>query len=509
MTRRYGIVVLFVLAASVWPRAVGSGRDEFVSVHAPQVVLAHVDVIDGSGASIERDQTVVIAGNQISAVGPAASTAVPPNAKRLELRGHTVIPGLVGMHDHLFYAADGGRRYVSEAESFARLYLASGVTTIRTAGSIDPVDAAIKRRIADGREAGPRIYWSGPYLDGNQNASQWTAAIDRMAGDGATSLKVYTGVGRADLAAIIAAGHRHRLVVTGHLCAVGFREAAALGIDNLEHGPIVDSDLNPGKKPDRCPEWGQTVHEFARTDPDGTVIRTLIRELVDHHVAITSTLAVFDSFTSDGAFENPQLQRFLAGPALDAYRSGVRARAARGDELKIWDAALANEMAFERRFVEAGGLLAAGADPTGWGATLAGLADQRNVELLAKAGFTPEQVVRIATSNGASLLRSPAVSGLVQPGKAADLVVLDDDFTADVRAIRNVRYVFVDGIGFSPDALLTSEYGRIGGEVPGTWRDQKWIMAVGTIIVLVLGVAVYDRRRARQKREQRSIVRRR
>jgi hypothetical protein len=281
---------------------------------------------------------------------------------------------------------------------------------------------------------------------------------------------------------------------------VGFREAAVLGIDNIEHGLFVSSDLHPRKEPDRCPDSGETVKALAVMDPGAPEIESLVHELVERRVAITSTLAVYDSFTSSGAFEDPRVMRLLADSALSAYRAGVSDRAARGAELKIWDAALKNEMAFERRFVAAGGLLVAGADPTAWGATLAGLADQRNVELLARAGFRPEQVIQIATSNGASLLRAAAASGLVQAGKVADLVVLEGDLTADIRAIRNVRLVFVGGIGFSPDALNESALGRIGA-----WRlsqYRNWIMAIGAAVVIVLIVALYDRHRAGQQRKR-------
>ena len=501
MIRRAAIVSALVLIACVAVRTAETDRDRFVSVQAPQVALEHVDVIDGSGGAIRRDQTVILTGDQISAVGAAAAITAPSSTRRLDLRGHTVIPGIVGMHNHLFYAADGGQRYVSEAQGFARLYLAAGVTSIRTAGSIDPAhDAAIKRRIDAGLEPGPRIYWSGVYLDGTRSASEWTALIDQAAAAGVTSLKAYTGVRRPDLAAIIDAGHRRGMVVTGHLCEVGFREAAALGIDNLEHGLFVDSDLDPRKDPNRCPQQVDTILALARLDPDAPAIRTLIRELVTHGVAITSTLAVYESFTSGGAFVDPRVERFLAEPALDAYRVTVSDRA-RGEEFKSWEAALANEMAFERRFVEAGGLLVAGADPTAWGGTLAGLADQRNVELLAKAGFTPEQVIQIVTSNGASLLRSPAASGLVQKGKTADLVVLEGDLAGDIRAIRNVRFVFVGGVGFSPEALSASELGRIGAKAL-TWRDRKWLIAAAAALVTVLAVALYDRHAAGQKRKR-------
>jgi imidazolonepropionase-like amidohydrolase len=502
MVRGAAFVSSLALLVIVCACAMGSGRDTFVSVQAPQVALEHVDLIDGSGAPVQRDVTVVLTGDRIAAVGPPESVTLSADVKRLDLRGHTVIPGLVGMHDHLFYAIGGG--LVSEPQAFARLYLASGVTSIRTTGSVDGAqDRSIKQRIESGREAGPRVYWSGEYLDGHKSASEWNTLIDRIAANGATSLKAYTAVRHDDLAAIIAAGHRHNLVVTGHLCAVGFREAAALGIDNLEHGLLADSEIHPRKPPDECPDNGEAVKALAQMDPASPEIDAIIRELIQHHVAVTSTLAVFDTFTTNGAFADPQIERFLTEPALNTYRENVGRNAEHSEELKIWTAALQNEMAFERRFVDAGGLLAAGADPTGWGGTLAGLADQRNVELLSKAGFSPETVIQIATSNGASLLRARETSGLVQPGKAADLVVLSGDLTADIRTIRNVRYVFLGGLGFSPVALIASVLGHVGAG-RGAALDRKWLAGGGAGIALIIAVVLYDRVQARKRRRRRS-----
>jgi imidazolonepropionase-like amidohydrolase len=483
--------------------ASGSGRDAFVSIPGPDIALIHVDVVDGTGGPPQRDQTVVIAGNRINAVGPTNAVMVPPNSQVIDLRGHTVIPGLVGMHNHLFYAVDGGDRYISVGKSFARLYLAAGVTSIRTAGTIDRrQDDAIKQQIEDRTEAGPRIHLSGQYLEGSRDASAWGTLIDNMANAGVTSLKVYTSVPRGDLATIIEAGHQRGLKVTGHLCAVGFREAAALGIDNLEHGLIVDTEFNPRKVEDRCPDWGGTVRQLAGADVDAAPIQATIRELVSRGVAITSTLAVFDSFTTRGALVDARLERFLAEPMLKSYRRAAGRRAASTSELKVWDAMLETEMAFERRFVRAGGLLMAGADPTSWGATLAGLADQRNVELLVEAGFTPVEAIRIATFNGASFLGEAATSGTVQPGKRADLVALQGDLASDIRNIRNVHLVFVDGVGFDPKALAAAERGLIGA---GIW-NWKPSAVVGTVLVVLLTVIAYDRRQRRMRLKRRGTA---
>src|SRR5438309_1643089 len=142
------------------------GTRPFISVDASQIALVHVRVIDGTGAPAVEDQTILIENGKIASVGAAATVAIPDRARRLDLAGHTVIPGLVGMHEHLFYpSGQGVAQYNEQAFSFPRLYLASGVTTARTGGSLEPfTDLNVKRLIDSGRMPGPKMFITGPYL---------------------------------------------------------------------------------------------------------------------------------------------------------------------------------------------------------------------------------------------------------------------------------------------------------------------------------------------------------
>jgi len=213
---------------------------KFIKVDAQVVALTHVRVIDGTGAAAREDQTVVIGEGRIESMGDASSANVPKEAQVLDLHGYTLIPGLVGMHDHMFYPA-GDAIFNEMAISFPRLYLAGGVTTIRTAGSIEPyMDLALRKEIDEGKEAGPRIHVTGPYLEGPGSwAPQMTelktpeeavATVNFWADRGVDNFKAYNFISRATLKAAIDAAHKRGLKVTGHLCSVGFREAAALGI---------------------------------------------------------------------------------------------------------------------------------------------------------------------------------------------------------------------------------------------------------------------------------------
>jgi len=451
----------------------------FVSVDAPVLALAHVRVVDGTGAPPRDDQTIVVAEGRIASVGDAASAKIPPDAKVLDLKGRTVIPGIVGMHDHLFYPM-GAAYYGEMGQSFPRLYLAAGVTTIRTTGSIEPsTDLEIKKAIDAGKAAGPKIHVTGPYLEGEgayttqmhvlRGPDDARKVVAFWAEQGATSWKAYMNVTRAELKAAIDEAHRRGQKVTGHLCSVTFREAAALGIDDLEHGLVVSTDFASDKKPDACPPSGPTIRHLAEDlDPKGFEVQQLVRALVEKHVAVTSTLPVFETFVPG----RPLPPRALDVLSPDARASLLAAKLRAGDpayakqrwgmDATPWPALLRKEMEFERAFVAAGGLLLAGLDPTGFGGVVAGFGDHRELELLVEAGFTPVEAIRIATSNGARFLGEGDRIGTVAPGKLADLVVVRGDPAARIEDVENVELVLKDGVGYDPEKLVASVRGTVG-----------------------------------------------
>jgi imidazolonepropionase-like amidohydrolase len=444
--------------------AVEAALKPLVKVEGP-VILEHVRVIDGTGAPPREDQTLYLEGGKLAAAAPA-------NAQRIDLREHTVFPGLVGMHDHLFYPA-GDAIFHEMPRSFPALYLAAGVTTIRTTGSIEPyTDIEVKKDIDAGKQAGPKIHITGPYIEG---AGSWTPVmhqlrgpddarrtVDYWAGQGATSYKLYNFLTRAEASAAIETAHKRGLKVTGHLCSIGFTEAARLGIDNLEHGILVDTEFYPGKKPDECPAQA-ALKALQTLSPSDPRIAAMISELVKRKVAITSTLAVFEAI-APGRFDRVVTARVLDALSPDA-RGALLARhtlGAQRPEPLDWEALLKLEMQFERAFAKAGGLLLAGCDPTGNGAALAGYGDQREVELLVEAGFTPLEALRIATLNGATFLGAQERIGSIAVGKDADLVVVKGDPSRTISDIEKVEIVFKDGVGYDPARLAQSVRGLVG-----------------------------------------------
>ena len=231
---------------------------EFVRVRAPVFALTNVRVVDGTGAPPQAGQTIVVERGRITAVGATSEVPVPSGAEVLDLAGHTVIPGLVGMHDHTDYA--GARARLTLSFSAPRIYLASGLTTIRTTGSLSPyTEINLKKGIEAGELVGPRMHITGPRLsEGLRNYSPSSPEDARRmvrywVEEGATWIKAHGRISRENLKAAIDEAHRQGIKFTGHLCSVTFGEAVELGIDNLEHGLLVASDFDPAKQPDVLP----------------------------------------------------------------------------------------------------------------------------------------------------------------------------------------------------------------------------------------------------------------
>jgi len=286
--------------------------------------------------------------------------------------------------------------------------------------------------------------------------------VNDWADNGATSFKVYTNIGRAELAAVIAAAHSRGLKVAGHLCAVGFRDAAALGIDSLEHGLMVDTEFYSGKKPDECPRQNVWLVELAQMDVNSAEIQQMIKDLVSHNVAVTSTLPILETFTGDQFQLDERMQETLSPDAYAKCLSQIEHDRADPRWARVWQVMLKKEMQFERQFVKAGGLLMAGVDPTGWGGVIAGFGDQRGLELLVKAGFTPEEAVRIASANGAEFLGEGGHIGTLGIGKQADIVIIRGNPSSNIADIRNVELVFKDGVGYDSSKLIASVRGLVG-----------------------------------------------
>ena len=478
------LLCLAALTAACLARAqrvesLGAPVRKYLRVNTPRVILTHVQVIDGTGGVPLADRNVTIANGKITAIEAGADVTPVDGTTVLELKGHTVIPGIVGMHDHLFayvrpdlapdLSFEAPAMFVQMTFSAPRLYLANGVTTLRTTGSIAPdADLRLKQAIERGTVPGPHLDVTGPYLDGPGNPNlqvhelsgpdEARQTVAYWADRGVTSFKAYARITRAELAAVVKEAHKRKLKVTGHLCSVTYEEAVAAGIDDLEHGFLANTAMDPDKKPDACSSSGGD-YTLEHMSPGSPEANKLISLLIKNHVAVTSTLVGLAA--SLGASVSPRALEAMSPSLREAYLY-ARNRPVNPANQASASARARRDMDLQRAFVAAGGLLIAGPDPVGVNGLVPGFADHREIELLVEAGFTPVQAIQIATLNGATFLGRQEQIGSIAVGKNADLVVIKGDPAAQITDIENVEMVFKDGAGYDSRKLLDSVKGRYG-----------------------------------------------
>ncbi len=467
--------ILILAALSTLPLVHAQDTDAVVSVRASVIALTHATVIDGRGTAAREDQTIVIRDGRIVAVGPAAEIAVPAGARTIDATGKTVMPGLVMLHEHLYFTSRANTSapfHMNELDySATRLYLACGLTSVRTGGSLEPyTDLQIKARVDQGALPGPKIHLTAPYLEGQPSVIAQLHPVDGppdaarlvnfWADKGFTSFKLYMHLAKDSAAAAINTAHQRGLKVTGHIGALTYGEAADLGIDNLEHGFYAATDFVRGKKENELPLPAALQASIDALDVDGPEAAALIKHLVDKHVALTSTLPVFEASVPG--------RPILTAREMDAYSA-----LARENYLKTWArvngpndgraaATFRKMLALEKKFYAAGGTLLAGTDPTGYGAVIPGHGSLREIELLVEAGLTPVQAIQVGSYNGARFLGIDRDVGSIEVGKAADLSIVAGQPAKTISAIRKIETVFKDGVGYDSQKLLDAVKGFVG-----------------------------------------------
>jgi imidazolonepropionase-like amidohydrolase len=473
MSRKTIRILFFVfISVTLFAQGVRFSREtrSFILHKSPVIALKNVRIIKGDGSPAVPGQTVILKGGKIAAMGDVDTTQIPEDAETIDLTGKSLLPGFIMFHEHLWYPA--GRQYNAQVISFTRLYLASGVTTMRTAGSIEPyTDLNLRDAIKAGRLPGPKIrvtspFFNGPGMDsfyqlkalkGPDDARRMVAYWDA---EGVDDFKVYALISREDMKAVIDEVHKRGKKVTGHIGAVTYREAADLGIDCLEHGFFMATDFVKNKVPDKNPPASIARKSLAELDPDGPEATDLIQHLIDKGVAIDSTLVVLETFLPGRPPVPDAALDAMATETRDLYlRTWARIATAQDS---VWPGLFKNGMALEKRFFDAGGLLLVGTDPTGYGGIVAGYANFRAIELLVEAGLSPLEAIQVATANGAKYLEIEDILGTVEVGKIADLVVCDGDPSNKIKDIYKVEIVFKDGIGYDSKKLFDSIKGMVG-----------------------------------------------
>ena len=464
--------LLALLAAASLRAAELNDRDKaFVAYAQPAIAFVHANVIDGTGSPAKSDQTLLIDHGRIAALGPFNKVKFPKATTIVDARGKTLLPGFVMMHEHMFYPA-GEFVYNELLFSFPRLYLAGGTTTMRTAGTMMPyADLNVRDAITRGEIIGPDMDVTGPYLNGPglpipgvhalTGIDDVERTVNYWSDEGVTSYKGYMHISRAELQKAIDVAHKRGAKITAHLCSVTYREAAGMGIDNLEHGFFVAADFVKDKKPDECPGAKTVTHSLAQLDPDSADMKSLMQFLIDRHVAITSTLTVFETFVA-GHPKAPQGALDLMIPEVrQQYETSYAGVQKKADP--DWMTVYPKLAKLEKKFVEMGGTLLDGTDPTGYGGVVPGYSGKREIELLVKdGGFSVEQAVKISTLNGATLMGREKEIGSLVVGKRADVLVVDGDPVKDVTALEKMPLVFKNGVGYDTAKIFAAMKETVG-----------------------------------------------
>lgn len=448
----------------------------FITHDAPHFVITNVQIIDGTGAAPVTGQYVVIKNGRIAEIGPMHAAKAPNVKVSIDGTGKTLMPGMVMLHEHMYYTASTAEGFAITENpiTFPRLYLAGGVTTARTGGSIEPyTDLSIRDRINEGRMAGPTLDATAPYIEGKdagiihlarlKNPAQAKQTVAYWADMGFTSFKAYMNLTNAQMKAAVDEAHSRGLKMTGHICATTYREAADIGIDNLEHGFWVATDFVKDKEKDKCV---RNRNAFLKASPYEGVGSDLIDHMIAKGVTITSTLPVRAKTTSTFTGFPENWGSVLTPRAFDQFKARLKRSHSREGAKKASDNYLQHGINFEMEFVKRGGKLVGGSDTTGMGGTIAGYSNLEQIHLMVWGGFSLADSIKTVTLNGAKYLDREKSIGSIEVGKQADLVLINGDPTKNIRDIYKAETVFKNGIGFSTAAIIKASRNTVGGPGP-------------------------------------------
>ena len=408
------------------------------------------------------NSVIVIRGERIEQVVSEGKVDVPANAQVLDARGKWIIPGLIDSHAH---AGD----YEGDP---LKLYLANGVTTIRNPGGNVTALRLTREKLESGKMVGPRLYFSGNILDGNPPV--WTnsllvdtperarSAVNFLADQGVDFVKVYNNVKEPELAAIIETARVRGLPVAGHIPrSLTMTHAIEMGMTRLEHIRITGKEMlsaEEAKKIDSLPVGKREAMLWQRFDLSSQKFRALVQGLATSRVFLDPTLVTDEYFNVSNAEaeKNDRNNKYVSAEFIQGAEQSFR------NPLFQIPAGLKDPAAEavhkEQRFVgmcnEAGVRIIAGTDGPNMGRLLPGFGLHRELELLVEAGLSPLQALRAATSTAAEALGKENQLGVLEPGKLADLVVLDADPLAAIQSVRKVRTVVQGGKLYEPSALL-------------------------------------------------------
>jgi imidazolonepropionase-like amidohydrolase len=398
------------LTASVKP--VASGTIAFVGG----------TLVDGSGAPPIDDAAVVVKNGRIMAAGPASSTTIPKDAKRIDVRGKTIIPGLWDMHAHLHQL------------EWAPVYLATGVTTVRDMGNELPFAVDLRKAVSSGKARGPNILLAGLIDGGGPNAfgamsaatpDEGRAIVRRYKSLGFEQVKLYSLLSPAVVAAICEEAHELGMTVTGHVPM------------SLSLLAAIDSGMD------------QIAHLAIRGEPGSDSLRNVLEYLKKRGTVIDPTV----SWNEIGGHSQAEPLENFQPVTAHLPKTFLEFRAAGWGSATIDTATaharLARSLAVIREVHRVGIPIVAGTDEG-----VPGFSVFREMELYVRAGFTPMEALRAATAVSAAAMKLDHDVGTLEVGKRADLLILDANPLDNISNARKVRQVMANGLLFDPGPLF-------------------------------------------------------
>jgi len=451
------------------------------------VAIRGATIVDMTSGLLIPDQTVLIAGHRIAAVGPTDDVRIAPEAAVIDAEGGYLIPGLWDMHVHSVReaAADWEEASVTNVDWHFPLFLAFGVTGVRNMndGTGDVTlefTNSVKRRLVEGELIGPRLMASGPMVDGDppmganpvivRTAAEARAAVDSLADAGADFIKPYENLSREAFFAILDQARLRRIPVDGH---VPFRvtpeEAADAGLRTAEHPEVLAAGCSTEAEAvrerfariladyDSLPEDEQFLVQFRLyrafyDSRDPAACASTTEAFRRQGVAVTFDLVGYHHVVhADEILADTTSMRLVPSTIRRGWQEWFDSELA-AEFQSVLRPILALELDNARQLSEAGITLLAGTD-IGVPLQVPGLSLHRELERLVEAGLTPLEALQAATINPARVLGMIDSLGTVEPGKFADLVLLDANPLEDIRNTARIRGVVADGRLYRRDDL--------------------------------------------------------
>jgi hypothetical protein len=416
-------------------------------------------VFDSLSGEMLPERTIVIRGQQIAIVaGPGEAADVPQDALRIDGRGKFALPGLIDAHVHVVHVLDFAH---VTGDEVLPLYLAAGVTTVRSTGDEIVAATLVARFAAAHPESAPRVFTCSPLLDaeppihrdvgrGVTDPASVPALLDDLQQWQITTVKIYAGTGRDVGRAIIDESHRRGLFVTAHLGRYPAQEAVADGVDALEHIQSVFNYIIP-------PEAATQSGHRGRVDLDNPLCTTLVAELARSHTYVDPTLAVFRNMIllpdvpeardhADTALAPRRLREFWP---VYLRRTGCP----QGGPLEDRRREFAKYQELTGKLYRAGVPLLVGTDSPEPQVT-PGFSLHQELEMLVESGLPPAAALRAATLHNATALGQEQRLGCIAAGKQADIVLLTANPLEEIRHTRSIEFVIREGRVCRPAELL-------------------------------------------------------